>query len=490
MKTLIFNIRSSFGTVPVAYKLGLLMSGLTVLILSTLWFIVSIHLTRVLEHQLNLLGNTIASQTAGSAAELVLAEDLLSLSVILSQAVQADDIVFARIRDTKNKTLAESGGGRFAIDDKLPDQLVMFTAPIRFQDVTAGYADIILNKTSMQQAISQSNHWMTIATLLLLAFSVLLAMILGKNLTQPILKLIKATDAIRNGDFEFRLHTSRQDEFGILMNSFNEMADGLKERHQIKATFNRYLDPRIALQLMDNLENPSLPMGYTQASILFVDIVSFTRLCEHAKPEQIARLLNIYYDTFYRCVSAFGGIIDKFMGDGAMALFGAPQSDNEHSFNAICASTLFLELSQRFNQLPELQDLNTIEFRLGLHSGEVIAGSLGGKDRLQYTAVGDTVNIASRLCNYGEINRLTLSQASVDHAQGNSRLRVSDPHIMTVKGKQSQIQVCVLRALQPDYATLISKRAKTLGEQLGLTRAASRKLLKKGFKNTPLRIAI
>jgi adenylate cyclase len=490
MKSPAFTLRHCLGTLPVAYKLGLLMSGLTVLILSTLWFIVSIHLTRVLEHQQNLLGNTIATQTAGSAAELVLAEDLLSLNVILSQTVQSDDIVFARIRDTKNKILAESGGGRFPLEGKLPDQLVMYTAAIHFQDVTAGYADIILDKTSMQHAITQSNHWMTIATLLLLAFSVLVAMILGKNLTQPILKLIHATDAIRQGDFELRLTTSRQDELGQLMHSFNEMADGLKERHQIKATFNRYLDPRIALQLMDNLENPSLPMGYTQASVLFVDIVSFTRLCEQAKPEQIARLLNIYYDTFYRCVSAFGGIIDKFMGDGAMALFGAPQADREHSFNAICASALFLELSQRFNQLTELQGLNTIEFRLGLHSGEVIAGSLGGKDRLQYTAVGDTVNIASRLCNYGEINRLTLSQASVDHAQGNSRLRVSDPYVMTVKGKQAQIQVCVLRALQPDHVTLINKRAKSLAEQLGLSRVLSRKLLKKGFKSAPLRTAV
>ena len=490
MKRTVSLIRRQLGTVPVAYKLGLLMSGLTVLILSTLWFVVSIHVTRVLEQQLSLLGNTIATQTASSAAELVLAEDLLSLSVILSQAVQADDIVFARIRDTKNKVLSESGGGRFAVEDTLPDQLVMYTAPIRFQDVTAGYADIILDKTSMQAAITESNHWMTIATLLLLAFSILLAMILGKNLTQPILRLITATDAIRSGDFEFRLRSSRQDELGILMNSFNEMADGLKERHQIKATFNRYLDPRIALQLMDNLENPSLPMGYTQASVLFVDIVSFTRLCEQAKPEQVAYLLNIYYDTFYRCVAAFGGIIDKFMGDGAMALFGTPQPDREHSFNAICAASLFLELSQRFNQLVALKDLNTIEFRLGLHSGEVIAGSLGGKDRLQYTAVGDTVNIASRLCNYGEINRLTLSQVSVDHAQGNSRLCVSDPHIMVVKGKQQQIQVCVLHALQPNYAALINKRAKSLGEQLGLSRVLSRKLLKKGFKSQPLRAAI
>lgn len=483
------SLNRRLGKLPVAYKLGLLISGLTVLILSTLWFIVSIHLTRVLEHQLNLLGTTIATQTAGSAAELVLAEDLLSLSVILNQAVQADEIVFARIRDTKNKVLAESSGGRFPLEDKLPDQLMMYTAPIRFQDVTAGYADIILDKTGINKAIHQSNHWMTIATLLLLAIGVLLAMFMGKNLTQPILKLIQATDAIRQGNMDFRLSTSRQDELGSLMHSFNEMAEGLKERRQIKATFNRYIDPRIAHQLMDNLENPLLPMGYTQASVLFVDIVSFTRLCETAKPEQIAKLLNIYYDAFYRSVAAFGGIVDKYIGDGAMALFGAPQQDAEHSFNAICAASLFLQLAHRFNQIPELQGLPLIEFRLGLHCGEVIAGSLGGKDRLQYTAVGDTVNTASRLCNYGEKNHLNLSQTSVDHAQGNSRLRVSDPHVMTVKGKETQIQACILHALQPDHAALIDKRAKNLSEQLGLTRVSSRKLLKKGLKSAALRAA-
>lgn len=462
---------SPLGKLPVAYKLGLVMSALTVLTLSTLLLIVSRHLTQTLNQQMDMFGHTIAIQTAHSAAELVLAEDLLSLSVSLTQAVQAPDILHARIRDMNNQVLAESNNNNniYPVDAPLPETIGVYTAPIHFQDVTAGFADILIDKAGIAHTIQKSIHWMTAATLLLFVAGIGFAMILGRNITGPIARLTHATRAIAQGNLDFRIQEKRYDELGILIDSFNKMAGGLKERQQIKATFNRYVDPSVADQLLGDLENPSLPMGYVQGSVLFIDIVNFTGLCETAKPDQVATLLNLYYEYVHKASSSFGGMVDKFIGDGAMVLFGAPRQDPEHCFNAICSAFLFLEVAKHFNRVAGLNKLPRLQFRLGLHSGEMIAGSLGGQDRLQYTAVGDTVNIASRLCHNGKINALTLSRSAFEQACGESRLvAVNDAGLWSVKGKQHQINVCIAKSLLPPYDHVVRKRAHLLRETLSL----------------------
>ncbi len=447
-----------------AQKLGLLISAITFLTLSTLWLIVSYHLSAVLEEQVDVLGHTIATQTAASTAELVLAEDLLSLNVILSQAVQTDNIVYARIRNVNNEIISESGEGLFPTNTPLPSHLALFSAPITFQDVTAGFSDIIIDKTSMNFAIKQSIHWMAIATLALLALSVIFAMFLGRNISEPILRLTQATMAIRNGNLGFRIEEKRTDELGILIDSFNDMATGLKERDQMKNALNRYMDPKIADKVMVDAEHSFVPMGYAKATILFVDIVNFTGLCEKLTPEQVANILNVYYDVLNKSMTTFGGVIDKFIGDGAMVLFGAPKKDPEHSFNAICAASLFLELSKHLHQVaPEFQH---IEYRLGLHTGELIAGSLGGQDRLQYTAVGDTVNIASRLCQLGASNYVTLSEQTHEQAFGHSRMNITQLGPCAVKGKTQQIETYRLDQLHSPHAELIQQKALYLLQQL------------------------
>lgn len=448
----------------VAKKLGLLISGIVILTLSSLWMIASFHLTEVLEQQTHILGQTIASQTAASSAELVLAEDILSLSVILTQAVQTDNILYSRIRNMEDAIIAESGEAFFFADQPLPSHLALFSSPIRFQDVTAGFADIVIDKTSMSKAIQDSIHWMAIAALIVLCISTGVAMFLGQNISKPIRRLTQATMAIRNQELDFRIEETRHDELGILIDSFNSMADGIKERHQMKNALDRYVDPKIADKLMLDLEHSFVPMRYEQATVLFVDIVNFTGLCEQLTPKTVAAILNLYYDALHKTAHIFGGIVDKFIGDGAMILFGAPKKDPEHSFNAICAGYLFLQFSKHLSEI--IPNFNQIQYRIGLHTGALIAGSLGGQERLQYTAIGDTVNIAARICQMSNPNQITLSEYCYKQAYGETRMTIHPLGLCTVKGKTQQIDICQLNQLLEPHQSLIKQKTQALLKQL------------------------
>ena len=101
------------------------------------------------------------------------------------------------------------------------------------------------------------------------------------------------------------------------------MAQVLKEHQQLTQTFHRYIDPNIATDLLENLDNPVIPTEYISASVLFIDIVGFTSICEHLPPKEVGDLLNVYYRFTLNASSAFNGTVDKFIGDGAMIIFGA-----------------------------------------------------------------------------------------------------------------------------------------------------------------------
>ena len=205
-------------------------------------------------------------------------------------------------------------------------------------------------------------------------------------------------DQVRQGRLDVSARIFSPDTFGLLTSDFNAMIEGLRQRERIRDTFGRYVTAQVAEEILSG----RLDLGGQRrtATVLFADIQGFTRLAEQLPPEEVVSLLNAYLGGMVGCVLAEGGVVDKFIGDAIMALFGVPFSAGDPARDARAALRCALRMSQTLDALNASRaaaGLPHIELGIGLHTGELVAGNIGVPERMEYTVVGDTVNVAARL---------------------------------------------------------------------------------------------
>ena len=449
-----FRPPEPFARLPIAYKLGLLLAGLVGAAFISLWFIIQSTLFSLLSDQIDTFGNTMANQTALSAAEFILADEMLSLKVIANQVSQAANIVHVRISNIAGETLADSGKQNETNDQyKLKPTEILYSDDIVFQGVKVGEASIVIDNSTITATIKRTLSWMTLAFVFALMFGIPLIFLLARSWSEPIHRLTDATLAINAGNLEIRMQNDRSDEFGVLIDSFNDMAASLKEREHLKDAVHRYIGSGVARQLLVTPENPVIPLQPLVATVAFFDIVSFTRLCEKLSSDRIAVLLNRYYACIQYCCTAFGGFVDKYIGDGALVVFSHTKKHQEktHARNALLASHLFLRVAQRCIDLEGDGPLSDepLAFRIGFHTGEMLAGTLGDAERLQYTVIGDAVNVAARLCEKAPPNTPVFSAASREKIRDLADKHVKFADRWMVRGRHEDVTVYATKRL-PD----------------------------------------
>jgi len=229
----------------------------------------------------------------------------------------------------------------------------------------------------------------------LLVLSVIVAILTGRAVARAIGRV--APEAERIARFEFdnvsRLPASRIHEVDSEARAFNAMVDGLR-------TFSLYVPRQLVHRLMQLGFAEATRSGSQQATVMFTDIVGFTALSERMSAEEAAALLNRHFAGLVACVEQEQGIIDKFMGDGMMA-FWAEQDVPDHAERAVRAALSILHHAEECAREARVSGAPVLRLRIGIHSGPVIVGNLGSPDRVNYTIVGDTVNVASRLESFG-----------------------------------------------------------------------------------------
>ncbi len=219
----------------------------------------------------------------------------------------------------------------------------------------------------------------------------------SKSISRPVKELAAAAGRIGNGEYEVQMERKRKDELKILTDSFVKMGHGLAERERLKDAFGRFTNKEIAEKAMRN--ELSLGGENKNVTVFFSDIRSFTAMSEKLTPEQVVEFLNEYMTRMVKCVDATGGVVDKFIGDAIMAVWGAPVSagsPKEDALNGIKASLLMRKELYELNKERVAKGLIPVHIGCGLNSGDVIAGQIGSEKRMEYTVIGDTVNTASR----------------------------------------------------------------------------------------------
>jgi adenylate cyclase len=215
-----------------------------------------------------------------------------------------------------------------------------------------------------------------------------LTVLLSRSILRPVEDLEAATERIRQGRFDEHVPVTTSDEFGELSSAFNQMVDGLAERERLREAFGTYLDEQVAEHLISEDFEPG--GEEVEVSLVFVDVRDFTTAAAEASAPEIVGRLNELFECIVPIVARHRGHIDQFVGDAVLAVFGAPERIPQHADRAVqCAVELARTIDSR---RP-----GGFEVGIGVNTGKVVAGSIGGAGRLSFSVIGDAVNLASRV---------------------------------------------------------------------------------------------
>jgi class 3 adenylate cyclase len=229
-----------------------------------------------------------------------------------------------------------------------------------------------------------------IASLLALGIAVPITVAAGFSPSlRPIRDLAEATARVAAGDYGQRLPVVQDDDLGALAASFNRMQAGLAERQRLHVAFGTYVDPALAARLL--AQGDDVFTGERrEVTVMFVDVRDFTPFAEANTAEETVSRLNALFEIVVPAVVDAGGHVNKFLGDGALAVFGAPNDLADHADAAVNAAVLIQRLvAERFG--------GALRIGIGINTGVVIAGTIGGGGKLEFTLIGDTVNVAARV---------------------------------------------------------------------------------------------
>ena len=251
---------------------------------------------------------------------------------------------------------------------------------------------------------------------------------------RPIRDLAEGTERVAAGDYSQRLPVVQDDDLGALAASFNRMQAGLAERQRLQAAFGTYVDPALAARLLEQGDDV-FTGERREVTVMFVDIRDFTPFAEANTAEDTVARLNALFEIVVPAVVDAGGHVNKFLGDGALAVFGAPNDLADHADAAVRAAVLIHRLvAERFG--------GALRIGIGINTGKVIAGTIGGGGKLEFTLIGDTVNVAARVEQLTKTtgDAILLTQQSVD-ALASRPPGLIDRGSHALKGKSAAVQV-------------------------------------------------
>lgn len=271
-----------------------------------------------------------------------------------------------------------------------------------------------------------------------------IAWFFSRRLAVPIGELTRATRAIREGRLDTRLAVRTHDEVGELAESFNEMAAGLQQRDAYRNILEKVSDETVAQAMISGDLDLELGGELKPVTVLFCDIRGFTGLTEHMPPTEVIALLNEHMTAMTAVVRKHFGVVDKFVGDEVMGVFGALKSYGRDSAHAVACALEMVRERERLNR----ESRHPLEIGVGVATGEAVAGCMGSVDRLNYTVVGSRVNLASRLCSEAGPMEVVIDDQTLSGLEPGT-VRSAEPIDLRLKGFSGAVSAYRLTASVP-----------------------------------------
>ena len=291
---------------------------------------------------------------------------------------------------------------------------------------------IAVDMSQLGQYAHQALHMDIIGAALL---SAMLILMVARGLSRPVAILLDGMRRVDAGDLMTKAPIVSDDEFGMLTRRFNQMIDSLKDRERLRKTFAYFVPEDVAASLL--ADKGAVEPQEREASILFIDIEQFTHIATSLTPREVMVLLNGYFGEVATIIHRQRGVITQFQGDAVLASFNLPATDPDHARHALAAA---LEIQEMLS-ITSFHANIRLKARIGICTGLVVGGTVGGDERLGYTVHGDTVNIASRLeqLNKELGTRILLSERTFALLGG--RGEVKDLGLVPIRGLRSPIRV-------------------------------------------------
>jgi len=234
-----------------------------------------------------------------------------------------------------------------------------------------------------------------LVALISILIAVGLALLMIRSLSAPLQEMRRVMEDIGSGKRDAQVLPLTTDELAELGLHFNRMVEELRRNEKLTTAFGRYVSPAVR----DGILRGTIALGgeRREVTILFTDIRNFTTWCEREPPETVIQTLNSYYENLIQALLKHGGTVTRYTGDGVLALFGAPLDDPDHALHAVQAVWEAHTLLEKFNDIRRSVDAFELRTGFGIHTGDVVVGSIGSEARAEYTPIGDAANVASRI---------------------------------------------------------------------------------------------
>ncbi|MES2606450.1 MAG: HAMP domain-containing protein [Pseudomonadota bacterium] len=399
-------------------KFAVSFSILLFLLISVFGFTTQFLFQQAVEEQANNFAQTLAKQTADSVTELVLANDLLGLKIVLGQLIEEPGLLGATITDVDRQVLAST----FPPGSEVPTAGRIFAAPITLQDSVAGQVIFAFDESLQDEPRARFLYLYAGTLLASLIFACGLSWWLCEQITTPLLLLLDQAENVELGDENASITVDREDEVGQLQ---QRMADLIRHQH--------HLEEQLAVTGMPDPEPSDAHLQRPErrmATVLIIEVVNSTAAVELLHPATLSTLLQQYQFYLRQASRLYRGVVTQIGGDRAVVAFDVRQCQDEHAFNAICCGQLFLLLMQRLADLQRSRNAQQLEFRLAVHSGDVFFSPMWRSPKQEKdsprreTLIGPTLSLVQELLTHAHTDHILASELSYDLANGNLRFPV------------------------------------------------------------------
>jgi len=459
-------------------KLSLFVVLLTVCVTAGAGFFITERMEKSLRREIEMRGEALARNLAVNVGDPVSQKDDLYIARFTTDVMNNAGVVYAVVADEEGKIVGyrDASGGEFTSYLGKEYEPPPGVQPLRGRDFLSqmyrarpwgacydiavpimlagrkyvGEVHVGISQSGVIRAVNRTR--LTIAVISAAAFLLGLmgSLILAGFITRPVDLLTAGVRRLQAGEWGTRVRVTTRDEVGLLTRAFNEMAASIGEKELIKDAFSRYVSRQVAdLILKDPGRYVTTLKGERKAvTVLFADIRGFTPLSEKLSAEEVVAMLNDYLTHMTDVIFRYEGTLDKFLGDGLMAVFGAPVEQPNSTLNAVRAAVDMRERLAGFNQARRRAGDDTVRVGIGINYGEAIVGNIGSRQRMDYTVIGDTVNVAQRIQNVAGGGQIILTDDAYRRVADAVQSRDLGPH--ELRGRKKKVELYEVTGLKPD----------------------------------------
>jgi adenylate cyclase len=451
--------------VPIWMQMAVAITFIIMLTIFTLSLVVLDKQKNRLYEQTVRLGMVSLNYFANNAPIPLLEDDILRLNTLIKEAAKVEGLRYALIVGSNNLIKAHTDINLIGVPFKQfvenpditrngdviyysynrPDgeRLLDLYRTISFKDKPLGQVHVGISLNFIEELVRRERISVILITVAIILVGLGVAVLYGIRFSRPISDVVKATEEIARGNYQYRVPIKRNDELGNLGTAFNRMGQELWKNAMAQKSFGKYVGSEVLDMILANPETTWLKGTRNKATMVFGDVRGFTSFSADKSPEQVVEALNIYLEMATGVIIKYGGYIDKFIGDAVLGVFGVPVFRQDHVQRAVRAAMYLQEELHRESHHGN-QLLSAVG--ISIHTGDVVAGNVGSQSKMEYTVIGDSVNLAARLNSFAGPGEVIISREVKEQMGAMVETQALGPQL--IKGMSTPVDVFKIIRIQ------------------------------------------